>query len=86
MFLELHDLRRGVGMPIDRLAKDGKINPEDVDRLNQAFARVLKVLGLVDRDDPFCQMIARKIVEVNATGIRDPEEIAGRVARSFGAT
>jgi len=36
-------------------------------------------LHLVDRNDPFTEMVARKIIEVGATGVRDPHEI-GKIA------
>jgi hypothetical protein len=39
-------------MPINRLLKEGKFRPEDVERLNRAFALALGLLGLVDRNDP----------------------------------
>jgi hypothetical protein len=63
-------------MPINRLFREGKIKPEEVERLNQAFAFTLSVLGLVDRNDPICEIVARKILEIDATGTHDPKEIA----------
>jgi hypothetical protein len=63
-------------MPINRLLKQGRFTPEEVERLNRAFALTLSLLGLVDRNDPLCEMIARTIIGVNATGTHEPEEIA----------
>jgi hypothetical protein len=63
-------------MPINRLFREGKIKPEDVERLNQAFSLTLSELGLVDRNDPICEIVASKIIEVDATGTHDPKEIA----------
>jgi hypothetical protein len=55
-------LRVGRGaMPINRLFRDGKLTPAEVERLNRAFSFTLRSLSLVDRDDPLCEMVARKI-------------------------
>ena len=62
-------------MPINRLLKD-KRTSEEVELLNNAFNHALNLLGVVDRNDPFCNMIARKVIEVHATGISEPREIA----------
>jgi hypothetical protein len=63
-------------MPINRLLKDGKFKPEEVERLNRAFALALSLLGLVDRNDPICEMVARKVIDIDAAGTHEPEEIA----------
>jgi hypothetical protein len=39
-------------MPINKLFRDGKIKPEDVERLNHAFTFALSALSLVDRKTP----------------------------------
>jgi hypothetical protein len=62
-------------MPINRLLKD-KSKPGEIELLNKAFNHALNLLGVVDRNDPFCDMVARKVIEVGATGIREPREIA----------
>ena len=62
-------------MPINRLLKD-KRTPEEIERLNEAFNHALNLLGVVDRNDPFCNLVARKVIEVGATGISGPREIA----------
>jgi hypothetical protein len=71
-------------MPINRLFKKGKINPEEVERLDQAFAITLRSLSLVDRDDPICEMVARKVVDIDSRGTHDPKEIATIAAKEFG--
>ncbi|MCA6110868.1 hypothetical protein [Bradyrhizobium cenepequi] len=62
-------------MPIKRLLKD-KRTPEEIELLNKAFKHALNLLGVADRNDPFCDMVARKIIEVGATGVREPRQIA----------
>jgi hypothetical protein len=61
---------------------ENKVNTE---RLNRAFRLALSALHLTDRgDDPICQMIARKVVEIDADGTGEPEEIAKLAAKQFG--
>ena len=62
-------------MPIDRLLKD-KRTPEEIELLNKAFNHALNLLGVVDRNDPLCDMVARKVIEVRTTGISEPRQIA----------
>jgi len=73
-------------MPINRLFRDGKIKPEDVERLNRAVAFALGALGLVDRNDPLCEIVARKVIEIDAAGTRDPNEIGMSAAKQLGPT
>jgi hypothetical protein len=41
-------------------------------------------LHLVDRNDPFTEIVARKIIEVGATGVRDPHEISKIAIKRLG--
>ncbi len=63
-------------MPLDQLLKIRAIGSEDSERLKQAFNLALKGLYLVDRSDPICEIVARKIIEIGLNGTRDPQEIA----------
>jgi len=71
-------------MPINRLFREGKIRPDDVERLNQAFSFTLSALGLVDRNDAICEIVARKIIEIDANGIHKPKEIANLAVAQLG--
>jgi len=73
-------------MPIDRLFREGKIKPEEVERLNRAFTFALSALSLVDRNDPVCEIVARKVIEIDAAGTHDPKEIGMLAARQLGRT
>ncbi len=70
-------------MPINRLLKD-KCTPEEIEYLNKAFSHALNLLGVVDRHDPLCDMVARKVIEVGATGISEPREIAEMAVARIG--
>ena len=71
-------------MPINRLFRDGKFKPEEVARLNRAYTFTLRRLSLVDRDDPVCEIVARKIIDIDAAGTRDPNEIARLAVKQLG--
>ena len=71
-------------MPINRLLKEGKFTPEEAERLNRAFALALSLLGLLDRNDPICEIVARKIIEIYRAGWHEPEEIAKLAAAQLG--
>jgi hypothetical protein len=62
-------------MPINRLLKDSKLTPEEIDILNKAYSFALRSLSLVDRNDPLAEIVARKVIEVGAS-VHDPTEIA----------
>jgi hypothetical protein len=73
----------GGTIPINRLLK-GKRAPEEIELLNKAFNHALNLLGVVDRNDPLCDMVARKVIEVGATGINEPREIAEMAVARIG--
>jgi hypothetical protein len=71
-------------MPINRLFREGKIKPDEVERLNRAFTYALHRLHLVDRNDPICDIVARKVIEIDRAGTHDPEEICQLAAKQLG--
>ena len=71
-------------MPINRLFREGKIKPEDVERLNRAFTFTLRSLSLVDRNDPICEIVARKVIEIDRAGTHDPDEISKLATKQLG--
>ena len=71
-------------MPINRLLRDGRTDPVEIERLNRAFTFTLKSLSLVDRNDPVCEIVAYKVIEIDKAGTHDPQEIAKLAAKQFG--
>jgi len=69
-------------MPLNRLLKDSKLPPADVERLNRAYAFTLGSLSLVDRNDPLTEIVARKVIEIGAS-VHDPAEIAERTLKGL---
>ena len=60
-------------MAIYRLIASGSFGPDEIDAMTEAYERALTYLGMVDRNNPFTELIAKAIVNVTATGERDPQ-------------
>jgi hypothetical protein len=75
----------GLWMPINSLLKDSKLDPSVIELLNAAFNQALRALHLVDRDDPVCDLVARKIIETYQSGVLDPGEIAEATVKKLGS-
>ncbi|WP_338696720.1 hypothetical protein V5279_09545 [Bradyrhizobium sp. 26S5] len=63
-------------MPINQLLKGCERTPEEIELLNKAFDRALHLLGVLDRDDPLCRMVARDVIDICAADTNDPRKIA----------
>lgn len=71
-------------MPLDRLLNGHGIGSGDAERLRQAFNLALNGLHLVDRNDPVCEIVARKVIEIGLDGTRNPQEIAALAIKRLG--
>jgi hypothetical protein len=64
-------------MTIRRLLRDNKLaRPLEVERLNRAYHDVLRSLHLVDRNDPVAEIVAKTVIGIDATGVRNPSDIS----------
>ena len=70
-------------MSINRLLESSNLEPAEREVLNLAFIRALRLLHLVDRNDPVCEIVARKVIEIGATGAGDPVVISEIVVRKL---
>jgi hypothetical protein len=59
-------------MPIYPLLHEGVFNPDECQAMGIAFEGVLQELGLKDRADPLCTLIALEIIKLGQQGITDP--------------
>jgi hypothetical protein len=59
-------------MPINELVKQHAFTPDEIKLLVTAFEEALKENGLVDRDDPVTQVVAKRIIHLAQQGERDP--------------
>jgi len=66
-------------MAIYRLLQNSAFVPEDISRLVAAYEDCLRILNVADRSDPVTERLAKKIIEIGQTGMRDPVQI-GRLA------
>jgi hypothetical protein len=72
-------------MAIYRILQNSPLSLEDVSRLVAAYEATLKALGLIDRSDPITELVARKIIEIGQTGVRDPLQISKLAVTDLGA-
>jgi hypothetical protein len=73
-------------MTIHRLLQNIPLSPEDVGRLVTAYESTLEGLELTSRSDPITEIVARKIIEIGQTGVRDPVQIANLAMEALGRT
>ena len=70
-------------MPIRRLIERGAFEPELIAIVSDVFEDVLQALGLVDRQDPLTEMVAKKVIELAQTGERDPVRLRQLTLEAF---
>jgi hypothetical protein len=67
-------------MPLTRnLVKEVIFDPEAIEPMVTAYKAACQSLQLVDRDTLLTQIVARKVVEIAATGERDHERLCDQV-------
>ena len=52
--------------------------------MKSAYEAALIDLGVTDRNDPITDLIAKAIVNVTATGERDPKQVMDRALNALG--
>jgi hypothetical protein len=63
-------------MAIYRLLQNSPMGPEDIRRLVTAYEQTLLALDLTDHNDPITEIVAKKIIEIWQTGVKDPDKIS----------
>ncbi len=71
-------------MAIYRLIANGSFEPEEIEVMTAAYEAALLALGLVDRDDPTTEIVARAIVSITSRGERDPTTVKNRALKAIG--
>ena len=71
-------------MTIHNLFKSAPFGPEEIKILVAAYEEALRTLGLRQRDDPLTEFVAKKIIAIAQTGLRDPALIAKRAIKELG--
>jgi hypothetical protein len=71
-------------MPIDRLLMESKLTLEQRHVVRSAFDNTLRKLHLVDRNDPVSEIVARKVIEIGASGVTNGVAITEIAVRQLG--
>jgi hypothetical protein len=62
-------------MAIYRILQRSGFGPEQIERMSAAYEQALILLQLSDREDPFTEIVARRIIEIAQRGVADPTAI-----------
>jgi len=73
-----------VAMTIHRLLQNIPLEPEDIDRLVTAYEKALRALGLSDRSDPMTLIVAKAVIDIGQTGVRDAAQISQLAIKAIG--
>jgi hypothetical protein len=60
---------------IYRLLQNSAFGPEDIERMVAAYDEALRTLSLANRTDPVTEKVAKRIIEIAQSGVRDPKKI-----------
>jgi hypothetical protein len=71
-------------MAIYRLLQHSAFTPEDIVQIGAAYEDCLRILKLTNRSDPLTEIIARAIIEIAQTGVRDPVQIRELALKRIG--
>ncbi len=71
-------------MAIYRLIANGSFGPDEIEVMKAAYEAALLDVGVATRDDPITELIAKSIVNVVATGERDPRAVMERALNALG--
>jgi hypothetical protein len=71
-------------MAIYKLIANGSFGPDEIKVMSEAYEGALIDLGILNRDDPITELIAKSIVNVTATGERNPKKVMERALNALG--
>ena len=71
-------------MAIYRLIANGSFGPDEIEVMTTAYEAALIEVPVADRNDPMTELIAKSIVNVAATGERDPRVVMERALNALG--
>jgi hypothetical protein len=71
-------------VPIQQFLQRASFGPDEIRRLTAAYEAALALLGLTDRSDPLCELIAAKIIQVYRLGEQDPPRLCARAIKELG--
>jgi len=71
-------------MTIYKLIANGSFGPDEIKVMTEAYEGALIDLGIANRDDPVTELIAKSIVNVTASGERNPILVKERAVNALG--
>ena len=71
-------------MAIYKLIANGSFGQMEIETMSAAYESALINLGIANRADPITELIAKAIVNVVATGERDPTVVEQRAINALG--
>ena len=71
-------------MAIHRLIANGSFGPDEIEAMTASYDGALIELCQPNNDDPITELVAKSIVNVTATGERNPELIKERALSALG--
>jgi len=70
-------------MAIYRILQNSPLGPEEIAKLTDAYERTLRAFGLVDRNDPITELIAKKIIELAQRGVREAKQLSALAVKEL---
>ena len=71
-------------MSIHTLIANGSFGPDEVEVMKAAYDAALVDVGVTNPDDPITDLIAKAIVNVTASGERNPKQVMERALNALG--
>jgi hypothetical protein len=71
-------------MAIYRRLREASFGPDEIGQMTAAYEEALRILGLIDRNDPITEILAKKIIEIARTGERNPSHICTMAIHALG--
>jgi hypothetical protein len=71
-------------MPINRFLSDITITPEQRHVIELAFASTLRKLHLMDRNDPICEIVAARMIDIHNRGVTNAVALTELTIREIG--
>jgi hypothetical protein len=71
-------------LAIYKLIANGSFGPDEIEVMKTAYEAALVEVGVTDRNDPITDLIAKTIVNVTASGERNPKEVMERALNALG--
>jgi hypothetical protein len=82
--MELENQRGPTKVAIYKLIANGSFGPDEIKVMTEAYEAALIDLVLADRSDPLTELIAKSILNVTATGERNPILVKERAINALG--